>query len=84
MHKLARSPLALAGAAVLVVGCAPLAAVGAADVLGLVHDANPIGFGLLAMVSMPLGLTLIEVGRKRAEAARGGSAGRSGAARRRA
>lgn len=51
-----------AGLVVLALGWAPLLCIIAAESLGLVHDANPIGFGLLSFVATPAGLGLIAIG----------------------
>ncbi len=58
LQRIVRSPVALIGLLVLVLGCLPLA-------LYIVFgppDGNPIGLGLLAFVSMLLGIVLIGVG----------------------
>ena len=57
-----RSDPLRAGLLVLAVGWTPLLLVVAAELLGLVRDANPIGFGLLSFVATPIGLGLIALG----------------------
>lgn len=78
MHPLLRSKIALAGVVVLVLGCAPLAAVAAAEALGFVQGSNPVGLGLLFLASVPTGSILIGVGSLCGAAGR--ARGRGGAA----
>ncbi len=60
--KYLRSRWVRAGGIVFAVGSLPLLLVGLADLIGLLHDPNPIGLGLLFLAAAIVGTLLALIG----------------------